>query len=227
MSFTLHNTNNDELRNEIVYNLPSTGTRVINRGNPTQGNTLLLSDFNTVHYYHYTGENLRNFDISTLMVEDAVYEIKFNCSGSSIRNNDLFLTPNFGSYSSSNFYTMYLNSYNINPDGEASTKYKSSVNVGGFYFDFFDGQNGYDPLGKITIFNRRSCKKVLVEAGDTCSSTTGSGYWLDNSSASQSYAPDSNTQPNYNTNTIWSAIGRLNFIEGSFTNWSLYVTRVA
>jgi hypothetical protein len=227
MSFTLHNTNNDEVRNEIIYNLPISGTTVINRGNPTQGNTLLLSDFNTIHYYNYSGENtIRDFDISTLMLEDAVYEIKFNCSGSSISNNDLFLTPNFGTYTSSNFYSIYLNSYNINPDGEASIKYKSSINQYGFYFDFFDGQNGYDPLGKITIFNRRNCKKVLIEAGDTCSSTNGSGYWLDNTSASQSYAPDSNTQPTYNTDSIWSAIGRLNFIEGRFTNWSIYVSRV-
>lgn len=95
-----------------------------------------------------------------------------------------------------------------------------------FMLTFQTVLNGYDPLGKITIFNRRSCKKVLIEAGDTASSTIASGYWLDNSTASQSYAPDTNTPPIYNTDTIWSAIGRLNFIEGSFTNWSIYVTRI-
>lgn len=228
MSFTLHNTNNDEVRNEIFYNLRNIGTTtVINRGNPSQGNRLLLSDFNTIHYYHYNGESsLRDFDISTLMVEDAVYEVKFNCSGSSVSNNDLFLTPNFGNYSSSNFYTIYLNSYNINPDGEAATKYKSSVNSSGFYVDFLDGENGYDPVGKITIFNRRNCKKVVVEAGDTASSTIATGYWLNNSTASQSYVPDSNTPPSYNTSTIWSDVGRINFIAGSFRNWSIFVSRV-
>jgi hypothetical protein len=228
MSFTVHNTNSDEVRNEITYNLRNTaGVTVLNRGNPTQGNQLLLSDFNTIHYYQYSGEDaLRNFDISTLMLEDAVYEVKFNCSGSSISNNDLFLTPNFGNYSSSNFYTIYLNSYDVNPDGEASTRYKSSLNNYGFYVDFFDGTNGYDPVGKITIYNRRSCKKVLIEAGDTASSTTASGYWLNNSTESQSYSPNSETPPSYNLNTIWSSVGRINFIAGSFKNWSIYVSRV-
>jgi hypothetical protein len=38
------------VRNEITYNLRNTaGVTVLNRGNPTQGNQLLLSDFNTIH----------------------------------------------------------------------------------------------------------------------------------------------------------------------------------
>ena len=233
MSFILHNTNNDDARNEITYNLNSrnagTTTTVINRGNPTDSNPLLLSDFNTIHYYQHTGSELTNFDISTIMAENAVYEVKFNCSGSSDNNNDMFLEPNYGNYSNSNFYSIYLNSYDIDPESEganASTKYKSSTNTGGFYVDFFDGYKGYDPVGKITIYNRRNCKKILIEASDTSGSTIASGYWLDNSSGSESYSPDSNTPPSYNTNDIWSSVGTLNFTSGSFTNWSIYVSRV-
>ena len=114
MSFTVHNTNSDDVRNEIVYNLRTTGatvingTTVINRGNPTDANPLLLSDFNTIHYYQHTGSNLTNFDISTLMVENSVYEVKFNCSGSSDGNNDMFLSPNYDDYSDSSFYSILL-----------------------------------------------------------------------------------------------------------------------
>jgi hypothetical protein len=149
MSFKLHNTDNDEMRNEIIYSLRN-NTTVINRGNPTDANPLLLSDFNTIHYYHFTGGSKSEFDISTLMLENAVYEVKFNCSGGSDSNNDLFLTPNYGTYSGTFFYTIFLNSFDLD-ERDSSAKYKSSTDNQGFYVDFFDGYNGYDPVGKITI----------------------------------------------------------------------------
>ena len=161
------------------------------------------------------------------MVENGVYEVKFNCSGSSSSNNDMFLTPNYGNYSNSTFYSIFLNSYDVGLGGNtASAKFKSSVDDGGFYVDFFDGSYGYDPVGKITIYNRRNCKKILIEASDTSGSTTASGYWLDDSADSQSYKANANTQPIYNTTDIWSAVGTMNFGSGSFTNWSIYVSRI-
>ena len=42
------------------------------------------------------------------MVENAVYEIKFNCSGSSDSNNDMFLTPNHGDYNSILYFKIVL-----------------------------------------------------------------------------------------------------------------------
>lgn len=224
MSFKLHNTDNDEIRNDIIYGLRNTGSLVINRGNPTYSSPLLLSDINTIHYYNYNGANLSNFEIPTLMLENAVYEVKFNCSGGSDSNNDMFLTPNDGNFSNSNFYTIFLNSFDL-VESNSSVKYKSSTNSNGFYVDFFDGYNGYDPVGKITIYNRRNCKKILIEASDTAGSTTGSGYWLDNSTPSVSYKPNSNA-PSYNTTDIWSTVGTLNFAAKSFTNWTIYVSRI-
>jgi hypothetical protein len=227
MSFKVHNTDNDEARNEIIYSLSlrnntASTTTVINRGNPTDANPLLLSDLNTIHYYHYTGSKTE-FDISTLMLENAVYEVKFNCSGGSDSNNDMLLTPNHGNYSNSNFYTIFLNSFDLD-ERDSSAKYKTSTDNEGFYVDFFDGFNGYDPVGKITIYNRRNCKKILIEASDTSGSTTASGYWLDNSSESESYMPNSSA-PSYNTTDIWSAVGTLYF-GPSFTNWTIYVSRI-
>ena len=226
MSFKLRNSNNEEIVNEVNYNLWNKlgGITVINRGNPGSSNPLLLDDFNTIHYYEYNGSDLTNFDISTLMLENAVYEIKFNCSGSSDNNNDMFLIPNHGDYNSSYFYNIFQNSFNIE-ENTASIKYKSSSNSGGFYFDFFDGGNGFDPVGKITIYNRRNCKKILVEASDTAGSTIGSGYWLDNSTESESYNLDSDA-PSYNTTDIWSSVGTLTFTDSSFTDWTVYVSRV-
>lgn len=225
MSFTLHNTNNDEMRNEITYNLRNAGTTVINRGNPTDANPLLLSDFNTIHYYHYTGAHLTDFEISTLMVENAVYEVKFNCSGSTENNNDMFLIPNHGDYNSSYFYTVFQTSFNLEAEEVTAVKYKNASDSQGFSIDFYDGYAGYDPVGKITIYNRRNCKKVLVEAGDTASSTNGVGYWLNNSAESENYSPNSSA-PIYNTTDIWSSVGTLNFTDASFTNWSIYVSRI-
>lgn len=226
MSFKLRNSNNEEIVNEINYTLRNKlgGITVINRGNPTSSNPLLLDDFNTIHYYQYNGSNLTNFDISTLMVENAVYEIRFNCSGSSDSNNDMFLTPNHGDYNSSYFYTIFQNSFNID-ENTASIKYKSATDSQGFYLDFFDGENGFDPVGKITIYNRRNCKKILVEASDTAGSSISSGYWLDDSVESDSYNQDSGA-PSYNTTDIWSSVGTLSFTDSSFTDWTIYVSRV-
>ena len=159
------------------------------------------------------------------MLENAVYEIKFNCSGSTDANNDMFLIPNHGDYNTSNFYSLFQNSFEIDGN-EASAKYKSSTNTnGGFYFDFFDGYSGFDPVGKITIYNRRNYKKILVEASDTAGSTIGSGYWLDNSTESLTYKPDSDA-PSYNTTDVWSSVGTLRFASRSFTDCTVYVSRV-
>lgn len=144
------------------------------------------------------------------MVENAVYEIKFNCSGSSDSNNDMFLTPNHGDYNSSYFYTIFQNSFNID-ENTASIKYKSATDSQGFYVDFFDGGNGFDPVGKITIYNRRNCKKIQVIQHDSVES--------------DSYNPDSGA-PSYNTTDIWSSVGTLSFTDGSFTDWTIYVSRV-
>lgn len=231
MSFKIHKSTHEEVINEInYYNLRNSGgnTTIINRGNPVSSSPpLLLEDFNTIHYYEYennSGNSLTNFYISTLMIENAIYEIRFNCSGSTESNNDMFFTPNHGDYNSSYFYTLFQTSFNLETEEVTAVKYKNSTNSDGFYFDFYDGYSGFDPVGKITIYNRRNCKKVLFNAGDTSSSTTGSGYWLDDSVESEEYNPES-AAPIYNTTDIWSSIGTLTFGNG-FTDCTIYVSRV-
>lgn len=229
MSFKIHKSNHEEVVNEIKYNLIYSGggnKTIINRGNPTSSSPLLLEDFNTIHYYEYNNsdDDLTNFDISTLMMENAIYEIKFNCSGSTENNNDMFLRPNHGDYNSSYFYTLFQSSFNLESEEVTGVKYKNSTDSEGFYVDFYDGYSGFDPVGKITIYNRRNCKKVFFEAGDTSSSTTGSGYWLDDSLESDNYNPESGA-PIYNTTDIWSSVGTLTFGVG-FKDWTIYVSRV-
>jgi hypothetical protein len=225
-SFTIRNSNHEEVRNEINYNSRN-GITVVDRGNPGASSPLLLDDFNTIHYYNYTdsGSPLDLFEISTIMLENAVYEVKFNCSGSSDSNNDLLLTPNSGDYNSSWFYSVFTNNFDY--DGLSALKYASTSNPEGFYFDFYAGSFGYDPVGKITIFNRRSNKKVTVEVGDTASVTSGSGYWLNNSGTAEDYAPSAVTPPPYNATDSWTTVGDISFADGNFTDWTIYVSRIA
>ena len=51
MSFKLRNSNNEEIVNEINYTLRNKlgGITVINRGNPTSSNPLLLDDFTIIN----------------------------------------------------------------------------------------------------------------------------------------------------------------------------------
>ena len=222
MSFSVHNTSDEEVLTKMNYVQKKIGTTVINRGNPSSDNTLLLDDFNTIHYYTYTGGEMSDFSIPTLMVENAVYEVYFNCSGSIGSNNDMRLCP-YGSYSSY-FYTHYQTS----EDNETQTViYRSSNENAGFFFDFFRGSKGFDPVGKITIYNDRRCKKMRVEAGDSSSNVAGTGYWLDSSSASENYSLDSITPLAYDTSNTWNGVGLLQFGNGSFTNWRIRVSRVA
>jgi hypothetical protein len=71
--------------NKILLNALShvnVGPNVINRGNPSQEDTLLLEKFSDVHHYSYSGSSLSSLNISTDMVEGGVYEMHFNISGS-------------------------------------------------------------------------------------------------------------------------------------------------
>lgn len=181
------------------------------RRNFGQGNELLLSDFNTVHYYTYTGSSLQNFDISTNMVENAVYEVTFNLSGSSFSNNDITFYPNYTSGGS--LYTNYIQ--RLDSGGFQGNSTTSS----GFSFDLVAGSLGYDPVGKITIFNNRNAKKIRSDIGDTFANSTGSGYWLT--------APPSGSSLSYETITQWLTVGRISISPGSFTNAVVTVKRVA
>ena len=224
MSFSIYKPNNQEIINEVNYKIKS-GTTVINRGNPGNSTpSLLLDDFNTIHKYSYSSaEPLYYMAIATGMVEDAVYEVNFSCSGSTSSNNDMLFVPNFDVLNS-HFYSIYQNM--VMEEGIYMT-YNTSMTSDGFYFDFVNGSYGYDPVGKITIHNNRFAKKVKIEASDTSSMLTGSGYWLNSSDESANYGIQSTNSPLYDTTTIWSSVGNLSFGTPNFQHFTASVRRIA
>ena len=187
---------------------------IVNRGNPGSGSSLLLDTFNTVHYYTGSGGT---FSIPTLMVANGVYEVKFNCYGSSAPNDDLLFSPNFGIYAGTvNFYSVYQNI------GDASAIVRAtSNNSNGFFFDLVGGSSGSDPVGKITIYNNKNAKKIRIEAGDTAAVTTGSGFWL-----IDDFLPASLDPPPYDTVNTWNNVGNLTFSNQTFSNWNIWVSRI-
>lgn len=225
MSFSVHNTSYEALLNKINYNFNTVGKSVIDRGNPATASTLHLDNFSTVHYYTYTGTGTSSFVIPTYMAENGIYEVYFNCSGSTASNNDMRFNPVSSNSSPSRYYAHYQTSSN---NIESQLVVCDSVNdPNGFVFDFYPGSYGLDPVGRITIYNETSNKKIRVEAGDTASALTGGGYWLNNSTDSQNYSLDSNTPLSYNTTSVWTTVGLLSFPPGSFTNWRIRVSRIA
>uniref|UniRef100_A0A6C0KHX8 Trimeric autotransporter adhesin YadA-like head domain-containing protein n=1 Tax=viral metagenome TaxID=1070528 RepID=A0A6C0KHX8_9ZZZZ len=187
-----------------------------------QGNELLLSDYNTTHYYSYYSETpLSQIDIGTNMVENSVYEVTFNTSGSTASNNDMNFLPNYSNYN--NLYTNFAQSMlsGMSFVNTLSGKYNQGNT---FSFDLVGGGYGYDPIGKITIFNYRNAKKIRVEVGDTCAISTGAGYWLSNESSA--ITPQGATPLSYDTETQWLTVGSLIFGNPSFTNVIVTVKRV-
>lgn len=223
MSFSVHNTNNEDVINELTYKLPraSTAKTVISRTRDSE--PLLLDDFNTIHSYTYTGDGVAEFNINTLMVENAVYEIQFNFSGGLDRNIDftLFPIPNYDL--GSRYYTIF----HCSEDDNVSVVYRSTVSIAGFFFDFYPGNHGYDPIGKITIHNDRHAKKIHFQASDTSSVVNGSGYWLDDSSTAIDYNALSTSPPPYNTTSTWTNIGQIVCGAPYFTHWRIRVSRIA
>jgi hypothetical protein len=154
------------------------------------------------------------------MVENAVYEVEFNCYGASASNDDMFLYPNYTfTGAGSPFYMVYTQS-----SGSPSIQY-ATQNSNAFYFDYVAGSIGWEPVGKIKIFNNRNAKKVKVELGDTTAVVNGQGYWT----AGAGFTSTSVTAPVYDTVTQWSNIGRLQFSGNAsltYTGWNVWVKRV-
>ena len=128
----------------------------------------------------------------------------------------MILNPNFGSYSTSNFYAVYQN-----VTAGTTLSYTNNNRNNGFLFDLVIGSFGFDPTGKITIFNNQNYKKIIFQAGDTTAVSTGSGYWLTTALSATSVTP-----PSYDTANIWSNVGTLLFGSPSFINWNIWVKRI-
>jgi hypothetical protein len=180
-----------------------------------QGSDLLLSDYNTSHFYYWNNPNtrLQYLDIGTSMVENAIYEVSFNLAGANASNNDMVLYPNYTAYSY--IYTNYMNRNGMT--GALQPTYSQG---NGFQFDLVAGSLGVDPVGKITIFNFRNAKKIRTDVGDSYAITTGDGYWLAGVTSPSTYPLV------YETDIQWSTVGRLQFGTLSFASAYVIVRRV-
>lgn len=172
---------------------------VVNRGNPGSGSTLLLDKIDGAHLYNAT--NVSNIDISTTMVEDAVYEVQYGTTSSGA-NIDIILYPNFTTYSSQ--FTM---KYWASMPTASPSWFDFSQTNSFFYFDHQNGGSGTNPKGKWTIHNVRARKNVIYHGGDDNSVCFGTGRWNNNS-------------------TQWSNVGTILGLQSAGEIWVM-VRRIA
>ena len=150
------------------------------------------------------------------MVEHAVYEIKFSLWGAASSNQDLYLFPNYTTGSTSSTFYMVFQNVNNTP----ALAY-SAGNYEKFTCDIVNGSYGWDPVGKITIYNTRAAKKIRVECGDTTSIYQANGYWTSGSG----FTNTSGTAIVYDTTTQWTNVGRFANITNC-SNWAVWVRRI-
>lgn len=219
-TLTVRNTYNDTTvswltgDNVLVVGVQKNGgPNVIVRGGTSQ--ILPLVSLNTSHYYTGSGSDI---DIPTQMVENGIYEVYFNAIGADSRNNDFYLYPNsVTTYSPNTFYSVYQNGTGVTP-----ALNNTYTNSNGFYIDIFGGSNGWNPMGKLTIFNGKQ-KKVRFEMGDTSATVIGTGYWTDGTGST----PESVTGITYDISTTWDTIGRIALPGRTFNNFNVWVKRIA
>jgi hypothetical protein len=142
--------------------------KVIDRGNPGSGSPLLLSDYGVVHYYYANG--VSDIQLSTTMVEDAVYELYYMTTTSG-NNIDIIIYPNYTTYGGQ-FTMKYWGSPNFFDFAQTQSF---------FYFDHLAGGTGNTPCGRFLIYNMRNLKQVQYRGGDTTSVNIGTGRWNNNS----------------------------------------------
>ncbi len=198
------NTNSVAAINAAMKLLP---VNFIARGNPSRSNPMSLSDFATIHFYSYTtNSGSTNIDIPTVMGAPGIYEITFQAvtTGFNSVNCDLTLSPNFTTYSGA-----FLSTY-MDTNGTSSPNipgYDNQPNASGFYFDFYNGSAGTNPLGKITLYNYSiAAKAATISAGDTNGLAFGTSHWND-------------------TTTAWNSVGNLSFSGYNYTSIYVWVRR--
>lgn len=166
----------------INFNDATTITSGFNVVNRSSGATpLLLEDFNTVHYYQQDNvPRSTGINITTQVVEDAIYDVIWVDASRTGANNDPKIYPNDATYSGQ------YQSYYIYSPGITFT----SQSPNAFYFDHYGGGSGQNGCGRYICWTHRSNKKVLYQGGDDASVTIGWCVWR-------------------NTGTVWNTIGRL------------------
>jgi|APGre2960657404_1045060.scaffolds.fasta_scaffold00015_7 hypothetical protein len=181
------------------------GASVLSRGNPGQS-SLALTSLNETHYYFVNSTNF--IDISTIMVENAVYEVMFDgmTGGVGIKPS---IAPNYNSYTNA-FTSTYFRGIDA-----AATGYPTVTGNPGFFtattsqfaFENYNGAVGSSPCGKMVIFNVRGSKMVMYHGGDTRGVCIGNSQWND-------------------TTTQWTNVGRLN-MSASVDRLRVWVRRLA
>jgi hypothetical protein len=152
------------------------------------------------------------------MLENAVYEVNFTLSSCSAANDDMALYPNSTTtFGGSTFYTAYQQTSSV-----PALQYTTTVSSY-FSFDMVSGSIGWDPVGKITIYNIRSAKKIVFTGGDTTAPVHGQGIWTNNTG----FTSTSGSAPVYDTTTVWSTVGRLQFGSPLCSNWCVWVKRIS
>jgi hypothetical protein len=175
----------------------------------------LLTRFDIVHQYSGTGNLV---DISTLMLEDAVYEMHVNViSGNNANQNlDPYLRPNSAEEATAYVGQFITNNLTKDPGAQNTGTILSNPiakklpasgvsgndQIQGFIFDGCNGTSGINGCFVMRLDNRKANKTVLVYGGDTEGVFTGVSQWT-------------------NTTTTWSRIGNLRFYAGTTaTPWS-------
>jgi hypothetical protein len=154
-----------------------TTNRIIDRGNPGSANSANLYDFGVTHYYYADG--VSSIQISSNILEDAVYELDYSTTSSS-NNIDIIIQPNYTTYGNQ-FTAFYWGSPSLSVFNQTLSQ---------FYFDHLAGGEGINPSGKFILYNTRNIKYAHYRGGDTVSVCMGTCRWNNNS-------------------TIWSAVGNL------------------
>jgi hypothetical protein len=160
-----------------IYHSGNTN-QIISRGNPGSGTPANLYDFGVTHYYFADG--VSSINISSIMLEDAVYELDYTTTNSGA-NIDIIIQPNYTTYGSQ-FTAFYWGSPGF---------YVFNQTLPQFYFDHYGGVEGTSPSGKFILYNTRNIKYAHYRGGDTASVCMGTCRWNNNS-------------------TQWSAVGTLN-----------------
>ena len=175
--------------------------RVIDRGNPGSGTALALTSLDEVHYY--SASSISTIDISTTMVENAVYQLSYTTNGTGATNIDIYLIPNYTSYASEFRSTYWASMPSVSPPRYEFLDQALSY----FYYDHQNGSAGTSPSGTFLIYNFRALKQTNYFGGDTNSVCSGTSRWN-------------------NTTTQWTNVGTLGGLQTA-TDVKVWVRRIS
>jgi hypothetical protein len=146
--------------------------KIINMGNPDVSAALVtLDDFTTTHYYSAANGNLH---LRTGLVQNAVYELIWTCSGGGV-NVDFVIQPNGASYTNEFVHSVRITQSDVNLFPISFPTFST------FYFDHLNGGVGSEAMGRLWFTSGPSNKYAQYMGSDTVSLVLGYGRWTNNS----------------------------------------------